>query len=208
MSETVLDVRNYRLNLLLTTIVKAVDNISFQLHQGQTLGIVGESGSGKSVTSLAVMGLVPTSGAFGAKSGFEQMMVSTPSIYPASRTNAAIPGRTNCHDLPRADEFAQPSLYCGFQLTEAIRRHQHVSCIGATASDRLQEVKLLPSDEELQQQYVGSSGLNKRKLQQLVNEQNARPLSPPTFWRQLQRVMIAMAISCNPTVLIGDRPQL
>jgi len=51
------------LNLLLTNIVKA-DNISFQLHQGQTLGIVGESGSGKSVTSLAVMGLVPTPGAF------------------------------------------------------------------------------------------------------------------------------------------------
>jgi len=59
-----------------------------------------------------------------------------------------------------------PVYTCGFQLTEAIRRHQNVSAALARrqAIASLQEVKLLPSEEL--QQYVGSSGLNKRKLQQ------------------------------------------
>jgi len=79
-----------------------------------------------------------------------------------------------------------PVYTCGFQLTEAIRRHQNVSAALARrqAIASLQEVKLLPSDEELQQQYVGSSGLNNRKLQQLVNEQNKQcSTAIPTFWR-------------------------
>jgi len=82
------------------------------------------------------MGLVPTPGAFfGAKSGFEQMMVSTPSIYSNSRTNAAIPGGQIAMIFQMSS--LNPVYTCGFQLTEAIRRHQNVSsCIGATASDR------------------------------------------------------------------------
>ncbi|MEW6496031.1 MAG: ATP-binding cassette domain-containing protein, partial [Cyanobacteriota bacterium] len=63
MTDTVLDVRNLRVQFQTDEKqVLAVDGIDFKLQRGQTLGIVGESGSGKSVTSLAVMGLVPTPG--------------------------------------------------------------------------------------------------------------------------------------------------
>jgi len=63
MTDTVLDVRNLQVQFSTDEKqVLAVDGIDFQLKRGQTLGIVGESGSGKSVTSLAVMGLIPTPG--------------------------------------------------------------------------------------------------------------------------------------------------
>jgi len=139
MSETVLDVRNLQVEFVTdNNIVKAVDNISFQLHQGQTLGIVGESGSGKSVTSLAVMGLVPTQAlSLGRNLVSRQMIVDPINLLQLPQANAAIPGRTNRHDLPRADEFAQPSLY---MWVSADRSNTSPSacfrCIGATASDR------------------------------------------------------------------------
>jgi len=215
MKDTVLNVRN--LQVQFTTQEKpviAVDNLSFQLQKGQTLGIVGESGSGKSVTSLAIMGLIS---------------------YPGKITNGEIwfhPEETPVNLLTLSEEkrrhyrggkiamiFQEPMsslnpVYnIGFQITEAIRLHQNVSQVEAErqAIARLQEVKLLPHDEELKQQYLQlfPHQNNDRDIQTYLNQQKRDYLKRyphQLSGGQLQRVMIAMAISCNPTVLIADEP--
>ncbi len=223
MRETILDVRNLQVEFSGDSkIIKAVDGISFELHQGETLGIVGESGSGKSVTALAIMRLVQTPG-----------IISKGEIWFRPQENGtpidllALP--TEQMQLYRGGDIAMifqepmsslnPVYTIGFQLTEAIQRHQKVSNAEAKrqAIAALQEVKLLPSDEILQQQYTetwkqtsfGSSTFDEQKLTQLVNQHKEAMLERyphQLSGGQLQRVMIAMAISCNPLLLIADEP--
>ncbi len=223
MKETILDVRNLQVEYSGDTkIVKAVDGISFDLNRGETLGIVGESGSGKSVTSLAVMGLIQNPG-----------RVSGGEIWFRPQDNSA---PINLLELPREQiqihrggdiamifqepmSSLNPVYTIGFQITEAILRHQNVSASEARriAIAGLQEVKLLPSDEALRQQYLetwkqtafGSSTPDEQKIAQLVKEHKEAILERyphQLSGGQLQRVMIAMAISCNPLLLIADEP--
>ncbi|MEG4069779.1 ABC transporter ATP-binding protein [Microcoleus sp. Pol11C2] len=236
MSETVLEVRNLRVQFQsadagdASATVKAVDGISFEVKRGQTLGIVGESGSGKSVTSLAVMGLLLSSS---TKIDGE--------IWFSPTKDGASNGPVNLLEMPdrekqtyRGSQIAtifqepmsslNPVYTIGFQLTEAICLHQQVSQTEARrqAASLLQEVKLLPGDDELRQRCLtlrqehsrtaaGNQAVmdDDRDLMQLVNGQKQAMLDRyphELSGGQIQRVMIAMAISCNPTLLIADEP--
>ncbi|MEG4204914.1 ABC transporter ATP-binding protein [Microcoleus sp. Pol7_A1] len=227
MSETVLEVRNLRVQFQsadagdASATVKAVDGISFEVKRGQTLGIVGESGSGKSVTSLAVMGLLSSS-----STKIEGEIWFSPTKDGASN------GPVNLLEMPdrekqtyRGSQIAtifqepmsslNPVYTIGFQLTEAICLHQKVSQTEARrkAASLLQEVKLLAGDDELRQRCLAlrqeAVREDDRDLMELVNGQKQAMLDRyphELSGGQIQRVMIAMAISCNPTLLIADEP--
>ncbi len=217
MRETVLDVRNLQVEFSDDgNVVKAVNGISFELHRGETLGIVGESGSGKSVTSLATMGLLQNPG-----------KISGGEIWFRPQQNGEA---LNLVELPEAEmqlyrggdiamifqepmTSLNPVFNIGFQLTEAILRHQNISSTEARqkAIDSLVEVKLLPSDEQIRQNLIETSpkALDEQQLTQLVKQHKEAILERfphQLSGGQLQRVMIAMAISCNPLLLIADEP--
>jgi peptide/nickel transport system ATP-binding protein len=178
----------------LTTIFKnderdfvAVNNISFQIGKGQTLGIVGESGSGKSVTSLSLMRLIAEppgkissgSAIINSKSGEAvDLLALNPSSIRKYRGNEI----AMIFQEPMTS--LNPVFTCGDQVAEVIRLHKKVSKNQAKQEtiNLFKKVKL-PRPEEMFDAYPHqiSGG-------------------------QKQRVMIAMAISCNPRILIADEP--
>ncbi len=227
MEDLVLEVNNLQVQFKTDEkIVQAVNKISFQVQSGQVLGIVGESGSGKSVTSLAIMGLLPSS--------TSEVTGEIRFRFHSSDSSASPPTElVNLLNLSESDKRAyrggeiamifqepmsslNPVYTIGFQLTEAIQQHEEISAKQAMwkAASLLQEVKLLPSDEVLLEQVKTqlaslSTNHNQRDLMTHVNEQKRAMLNRyphELSGGQLQRVMIAMAISCNPTLLIADEP--
>ncbi len=165
--------------------ITAVDGISFQLSQRETIGIVGESGSGKSVTSLSIMRLISSPG-----------KITSGEIY-FSKESAAV----NLLALPenemrhyRGKEMAMifqepmtslnPVFTCGNQVDEATRLHLNLNKKDAKELTlKLFEDVKLPDPLRIYRSYP----------HQLSGGQK-------------QRVMIAMAMSCNPSLLIADEP--
>jgi peptide/nickel transport system ATP-binding protein len=159
-----------------------VQDLSFTLARGETLAIAGESGSGKSITSLAIMGLLPP----------PAVRVTGGSIHLGETELTALP-EARLRSL-RGDRIAMifqepmtslnPVMTIGTQLAEAIRAHEPVSAAEARtrALDALRAVRLSQPERRLAQYPHELSG------------------------GMRQRVMIAMALALRPEVLIADEP--
>jgi len=162
-------------------VVKAVDELTFKLEQGRTLGIVGESGSGKSVTSLSIMRLLSSNARIetGKISFLGRDLVGIP-----ERQMQSIRGRDISMIFQEPMTSLNPVFTVGAQIMEAIILHQRVSKAEARSKtiDLLREVGIPKPEQRIDSYPHQMSG------------------------GQKQRVMIAMALSCNPQLLIADEP--
>jgi peptide/nickel transport system ATP-binding protein len=160
--------------------VSAVRSMSYSVRRGEVLGIVGESGSGKSVSSLAVMGLLPPSATVSGSVRFNGEEL----LDRSDRELSAIRGRKISMVFQDPLSALTPVYTVGDQLAEAILVHQRVDKEAA----RRRAVELLT--------LVG-----------IPNPEQRATAFPHEFSGGMrQRVMIAMAMANNPDVIIADEP--
>lgn len=188
MSKTLLEFKNLVTEFHTEgTTVKAVNNISFTLNKGETVGIVGESGSGKSVTSLSAMRLIPSPPGkiSGGEIIFHKKNGEKVDLLKASEEEMrSYRGNDIAMIFQEPMTSLNPVFTCGDQVLEAIMLHQKLDKNEAkNLTIELFKKVQLPDPERIFSTYPHqiSGG-------------------------QKQRVMIAMAMSCEPSVLIADEP--
>ncbi len=162
--------------------VQAVDGLSYHLHAGETLAIVGESGSGKSVSSMALLGLLPQRSARITQG--EAIFEGQNLLRMSEREQRRIRGNRIAMIFQEPMTSLTPVLRIGQQLTEALTEHRGLSQRAARdkALEMLRLVDLSdPPRRMLQFPHELSGGMR-------------------------QRVMIAMAMALEPDILIADEP--
>ena len=187
--ENILEVKNREVTFKTEShVLKAVDNISFDIVKGETLGIVGGSGSGKSVTSLAIMQLLqkPAGKVSKGEIWFNSRQFGKVDLSKLSKSEMRkIRGKEIAMIFQEPMTSLNPVYTCGNQVMESILLHEkNISYKAAKARtiELFKKVKL-PDPE--------------RKFKTYPHEISGG---------QKQRVMIAMALSCNPSLLIADEP--
>jgi len=181
-SSSFLEVRDLRVHFPTDDgVVKSADGISFRLERGQTLGIVGESGSGKSVTSLAIMGLHKRS----ATELSGEIWLDGEELVKANEDRVReLRGKKMAMIFQDPLSAMHPYFTVGAQIIEAYRIHNKVSKGVARkhAIELLDKVGIpQPSSRVDDYPHQFSGGMR-------------------------QRAMIAMALSCDPDLLIADEP--
>ena len=179
---TILDIRN--LSVAFATragTFRAVDGIDLSVEEGEVVGIVGESGSGKSVTSLALMGLLPSGSIVTADSmrfAGSDLMALTP------KQRRKVVGKDMAMVFQEPMTSLNPCFTVGFQIAETLRVHEGLSgrALRWRSIELLEQVGIPDPESRLSAfPHQLSGGMN-------------------------QRVMIAIAIACNPRLLIADEP--
>jgi oligopeptide transport system ATP-binding protein len=163
-------------------VVKAVDDVSFSLDQGHTLAIVGESGSGKSVTALSLMRLIqePQGKVVAGEvilSGKDVLKLSDPQVRAMRGNQIAMIFQDPMTSL-------NPVFRVGYQIGEALRIHKGMSA-----------------------KQAAERAVDMLKLVGIPNAPHRAKDYPHQFSGGMrQRAMIAMALACDPDILIADEP--
>jgi dipeptide transport system ATP-binding protein len=162
-------------------VLRAVDQLDLTIEEGEVVGVVGESGSGKSVTMLALMGLIPWPGKVTA----DRLVFDGEDLLAMSAARRRrLTGKDVAMIFQEPTTSLNPCFTVGFQIMETLRVHEG----GSRAARRERAIQLLdqvgipsPASRLSSFPHQLSGGMN-------------------------QRVMIAMAIACNPRLLIADEP--
>ena len=161
---------------------RVVDNISFSIKAGETTGLVGESGCGKSMTALAILGLLPSSGVTVRSSGIQLNGLELSTLTAAQRRRVL--GRDISMIFQQPGTALDPVFTIGQQISSVYRRHiggtrKHIH---QTMLDSLENVGF-PRAQEIAAAYPHQLSGGMRQL-----------------------TMIAMATVCQPAVIIADEP--
>jgi oligopeptide/dipeptide ABC transporter ATP-binding protein len=178
-----LEVRNLRTYFNTESgLAKAVDDVSWGLEQGKTLALVGESGCGKSVSALSIMRLIPQPP--GRIAGGEILFRGKNLVNASEKEMRKIRGNDMAMIFQEPMSSLNPVFTIGSQIVEAIELHQDLH--GKDAWDR--------AIESLRQVGIPAP---ERRVREYPHQMSGG---------MRQRVMIAMALSCNPSLLIADEP--
>jgi oligopeptide/dipeptide ABC transporter ATP-binding protein len=162
--------------------VRAIDGVSFEIGEGKTLGLVGESGCGKSVTSLSIMRLIPSPP--GRIVGGEILYRGRDLLKLNNEEMRKIRGNEISMIFQEPMTSLNPVFTVGNQIGEAIRLHQGLG----KKETRAKTIEML-------------------RLVKIADPESRVDAYPHQLSGGMrQRVMIAMALSCNPSLLIADEP--
>ena len=181
MGKKLLEIKNLTIHYITdASTVKAINNVSFELNKGETLGLVGETGAGKTTTALGIMQLIPNPPGkiINGKILFEGEDLNAKPIHEIRKI------RGNKISMIFQDPMTSlnPVMTVGDQIAEVIRLHEKISLADAhIKAQKMLETVGIAGDRFRDYPHQFSGGMK-------------------------QRVVIAIALACNPTLLIADEP--